>query len=171
MNTKQYQQQAKRTCASLGSKELDLAHMALGINTEVVELEEAIEKDDLVNIKEEIGDLFFYVANAFTFLNVEMPNMSYLIPTEKNYIRELYKITANFQDTVKKHIAYGKKLDNNALTEIQFAVMELITYYNFDGSKILDKNIEKLKSRFPEKFTTEKALNRDLKTEREILEK
>ncbi|MBT5073489.1 MAG: hypothetical protein HOH19_08390 [Kordiimonadaceae bacterium] len=31
-------------------------------------------------------------------------------------------------------------------------------------------NINKLKARFPEKFTQEKAYNRDLDTERDILE-
>ena len=35
----------------------------------------------------------------------------------------------------------------------------------------LQNNIDKLKARFPEKFTSEKAINRDLKTERKELEK
>jgi hypothetical protein len=36
--------------------------------------------------------------------------------------------------------------------------------------KICEINIKKLQARYPEKFTTEKAINRDLKTERTILE-
>jgi hypothetical protein len=36
--------------------------------------------------------------------------------------------------------------------------------------KICEINIKKLQARYPEKFTTEKAVNRDLKTERTILE-
>ena len=35
---------------------------------------------------------------------------------------------------------------------------------------VLDKNIKKLKARFPDKFTEEKAIERDIKTERGILE-
>ena len=40
-----------------------------------------------------------------------------------------------------------------------------------DWGDILENNIEKLKERFPEKFTNEDALNRDLDAERAILEK
>lgn len=39
-----------------------------------------------------------------------------------------------------------------------------------DFGKILETNIEKLRARYPEKFTSENAINRDLATEREILE-
>jgi len=40
-----------------------------------------------------------------------------------------------------------------------------------DWEKIFNTNIEKLRARYPEKFTSDKAINRDLETEREILEK
>ena len=40
----------------------------------------------------------------------------------------------------------------------------------FNIEDILQTNINKLQSRYPEKFTTEKALNRNLNVEREILE-
>lgn len=39
-----------------------------------------------------------------------------------------------------------------------------------DWDKILDTNIAKLKHRYPEKFTADRAINRDLETERRILE-
>jgi len=39
-----------------------------------------------------------------------------------------------------------------------------------DWEDILIKNIAKLKARFPDKFTSEDAINRDLDTEREILD-
>jgi hypothetical protein len=41
----------------------------------------------------------------------------------------------------------------------------------WDLHKLCEINIEKLKARYPEKFSTDKAVNRDLDTEREILEK
>jgi hypothetical protein len=51
----------------------------------------------------------------------------------------------------------------------------LLNYYceknNTNVSDILDKNINKLKARYGEKFSSERAINRDLETEREILEK
>lgn len=39
-----------------------------------------------------------------------------------------------------------------------------------DFDEVASTNINKLKARFPEKFTQDKAYNRDLETEREILE-
>jgi hypothetical protein len=42
--------------------------------------------------------------------------------------------------------------------------------YNTNVSDILDKNIAKLKARYGEKFSSERAINRDLETERTILE-
>ena len=44
-------------------------------------------------------------------------------------------------------------------------------YDGIDYEKSLENNINKLKVRFPEKFTEENALNRNLKEERKVLEK
>jgi hypothetical protein len=44
-------------------------------------------------------------------------------------------------------------------------------YADLDFWQILTNNIEKLKVRFPEKFNQDKALNRDLDSERKKLEK
>ena len=170
MNTQQYQQQAKRTCASLGRHELDLSHMALGLNSEIVELDEAINNKDFVNIKEEIGDCFFYLINTFYFLNVEATNMSYLIPVGDDHVKQLYNLVSEYQNDLKRHIAYGKGLKTVNLNQVQMKLMEIVTLYDFDLTEILDKNIAKLKKRFPDKFTQDKAINRDTNAERKILE-
>lgn len=39
-----------------------------------------------------------------------------------------------------------------------------------DFGSVMERNIEKLKARYPDKFTEDKATNRDLDTERKILE-
>lgn len=79
-----------------------------------------------------------------------------------------------FLDALKKHIFYGKKLDRVNLAE---EVGDLFWYtaiiadeLGFDFESVMDKNIKKLKARYGEKFSKEKAEKRDLKTEREILE-
>lgn len=82
--------------------------------------------------------------------------------------------TAEFTDALKKAIFYGKTLDVVNLKEeigdllwyVSIAMDELGTNYEHEMERV----IEKLKARYPEKFTEEKAENRDLKTEREILE-
>ena len=57
MNFKEYQEQAKRTCPSLGSEKLDLAHMVLGIHSEY---NEWISSTDDINESEEIADMLWY---------------------------------------------------------------------------------------------------------------
>ena len=79
-----------------------------------------------------------------------------------------------FVDALKKHIFYGADLDAINLAEetgdslwyIAVAVDALETTFK----DIKEKNIAKLKSRFPDSFKKVDALNRDLETERKILE-
>jgi len=80
-----------------------------------------------------------------------------------------------FVDMIKKHIYYGKALDVvNAKEElsdcswyIALALNELKTTMN----EVLTLNINKLKLRYPAKFSSEAAINRDVVAERELLEK
>lgn len=79
------------------------------------------------------------------------------------------------QDVYKKHLAYGKPIDEvNEKEEIGDLMWYIINHCNnkgWDLEEILETNIKKLKARFPNKFTKEKAINRTLDVEREILEK
>jgi len=45
-----------------------------------------------------------------------------------------------------------------------------MNYYNIDIKGSFDINISKLKARYGDKFTSERAINRDLEKERKILE-
>ena len=80
-----------------------------------------------------------------------------------------------FQDMLKKHVFYGKPLDEVNLKE---EIGDLLWYcaialeaLDTDFQAVMQTNIDKLKARYPEKFTEEKAENRDLAKERKILEK
>lgn len=79
------------------------------------------------------------------------------------------------QDALKKHLIYGKSLDVvNVLEEAQDCLWYLAVILHACGSSFEDafeRNIAKLHARFPDKFTEDKALNRDLDAEREALEK
>jgi len=82
--------------------------------------------------------------------------------------------TAEFTDALKKSLFYGKPLDVVNLKEelgdlmwyMAIAFDELGTDFETEKNRV----IKKLKARFPEKFTNDKAENRDLITERKILE-
>lgn len=179
MGLENYQQQAKRTCASLGSYKLDLAHMVLGIVSEHEEYLKALVEGDAINQKEELADICWYVANyceirGYEFYNILKNNKNLFEPKEDwiNKVSFFDVYVSKLADYVKKFIAYGKEIDKVKEVEALSAILYSITleecYFNFERD--LDKNIKKLQARFPEKFTEEKALNRDLKTERKILE-
>ena len=77
-------------------------------------------------------------------------------------------------DAYKKHFAYGKELDvvnvGEEIADIMWYISNLSRMLNIDFDDILQKNIDKLKARYPEKFTQENAINRNLDAERDILE-
>lgn len=79
-----------------------------------------------------------------------------------------------FIDQLKKHLMYGKNLDavnlREELGDLLWYISRALTELDTTFEAVMAKNIEKLKARFPEKFIEAKALNRDLKTERNILE-
>lgn len=81
---------------------------------------------------------------------------------------------AEIADVYKKHIAYGKELDlvniKEEIGDAMWYFANLCNFHGWDLRDILDTNINKLKIRYPEKFTSENALNRDLVKEREVLE-
>jgi NTP pyrophosphatase (non-canonical NTP hydrolase) len=77
-------------------------------------------------------------------------------------------------DALKKHIIYGKELDEiNVLEENGD-----LSWYQAIGlsaikrgmSEALERNIAKLRARYGDKFDADKALNRDLAAERKALE-
>jgi hypothetical protein len=121
-----------------------------------------------------------YVKNA---LQTEAPITPELIErlTDTRTIRLLHvgmglcTEAAEFVDMLKKHIFYGKKLDIVNLQE-EIGDSDWYSAIGIDAlettfEEILTTNIAKLRARYPEKFTEEAAINRNLKLEREVLEK
>lgn len=118
---KDYVQDAIRTESNLGEivltpRQTRLLHGVMGIGTEAGEMLDQFKRHifykkplDLVNVEEEIGDIFWYCALLCDEMQV-----------------------------------------------------------SFSG--IMKKNIAKLKARYPDKFDSEKALNRNLEEERKALE-
>lgn len=78
-------------------------------------------------------------------------------------------------DAVKKGMYYGKPMDyvniREEIGDLLWYMALIIDEMGWSFEQIMEENINKLKTRYPEKFTEEKAINRDLETERKILEK
>ena len=73
-----------------------------------------------------------------------------------------------------KTLVYNDKFDRVNLSEeigdIMWYIALLCTANNLSLENIMQQNIDKLKLRYPEKFTEEHANIRDLKKERKFLE-
>jgi len=121
-----------------------------------------------------------YVENVVRSESVDFPKIRERLK-EKRLIRLLHCAmglcteAGEFMDHLKKHIFYGAELDPVNMIEelgdnqwyVGVGVDELEAKFN----EMLQKNIDKLRARYPEKFEPEQAINRDLKKERSILEK
>lgn len=170
---KQYQKFAARTCADLGKKKLNNLHMKMGLITELAEAIDvykkkiAYKKDiDYVNLQEElIGDVLWYAVNYCRINKIALPVMpEALLESQKpSYTDEGY--VNILIDLVKLSLKPKKNIPM-----IIIKIFILSTYLNFDFYQSLTNNINKLMVRYPEKFDTDKAINRDLKTERKRLE-
>ena len=81
---------------------------------------------------------------------------------------------AEIQDALKKHYFYGKPLDKVNLAEemgdVFWYLAILADELGVSFEETMDKNIAKLKKRYGEKFTNDKAINRNVAEERKILE-
>ena len=81
---------------------------------------------------------------------------------------------AEIADVYKKHIASRKELDlvniKEELGDTMFYIANMCNLHGWDLRDILQTNIDKLKTRYPDKFTNELAINRNLDAERLVLE-
>ena len=203
MTFKQYTTGALRTESTLSplAPEVEgrglsnrLYHAILGLCTEMHEVYDAIElKDpntwDNVNILEEFGDQFWYLAIAADELKItkqindfkgeQIDQVTLCNPMSKYiFIKNLRQLQAGLLDTCKKVMFYGKQLDLEVVKENIFTqylmtrgIIELISQDPETIYSVMHINLAKLKQRYPDKFDGYKAEIRDLEAERAILEK
>lgn len=187
MNWIEYLPLAEKTLSSQFNCEDDfhqkILHAIIGCLTEVEEILENYEDHKLItdinkqgSIAEESADIFWYLSILFRELNIE--NYDYNLENKSdnpfNTLLSFTKVSLRFLDLLKKKIYYNKEIDKEVMKELSIKMHALLTYYceqyNTDIDMILEKNINKLKARYGDKFTSEKAINRDLNVEKEILE-
>jgi len=82
--------------------------------------------------------------------------------------------SGEFLDALKKHFFYGKPLDLVNLREecgdlFWYLAIIADTLGEANFTNMLQTNIAKLRERYPEKFTDEKAVNRNLAAEYQVL--
>lgn len=153
-----------------------LLHAVIGILTEMEELlENHSGSEDDVNRGEELADIFWYISIISRKYDIQIPpTVSSSIDNPFEICINIIKVTLKMLDFLKKKLYYNKAINEDLLTTYTNEVIALISVYasiyNIDIPSILETNIAKLKARYGDKFTSERAINRDLETERIILE-
>lgn len=177
MNLKEYQIEANRTCPNIGSDAVNLSHMALGMFSEFSEMVDSVETGDRINIAEEVADFYWYLANYCTIRNYDLSfiNENKVVIDGFECNDFFYNISI-LQDFVKKYLAYGKEINKEEEVWVIQCLMDnidemFIDSFDIDLELSLQNNIDKLKIRYPDKFTKENAINRNLDAERIELEK
>lgn len=101
-----------------------------------------------------------YQKLAMTTLNKELDKKDVLI----NGVMGLCGEAGEAIDIVKKHLAQGHDLDRehliDELGDVAWYIAETAYALDVDLSEVLERNINKLKKRYPDGFDKEKSINR-----------
>jgi NTP pyrophosphatase (non-canonical NTP hydrolase) len=189
MKVQSYQECVKRTNVDLGSDKLNIAHMALGIASELAEIVECVTKKDidLTNLEEEIGDGFWYGFNYANIRNIEILDNIFDIEFSHGDLNDITQYGGELADIAKRLLAYGQSFEaqeekrhscskkffmteEEILNKYLNSLGALAKYNGLNPEVIMGKNITKLYIRYKDKFSEDAALVRDLEAERLVLE-
>ena len=157
-------------------------HGLVGIKSEYGELLSALKKEvygvgiDTVNIGEEIGDIQWFIAILLDYLDEtkyfssdfiysNLSDTSNLIQSYNDII-ELAPKTTNVNEASRSAVKLLREVH-----EWNSYCLGTCQFLGLDINKVREANISKLKNRYPDKYTDERASNRDLTKERNGLEK
>lgn len=178
MTLAEYQVAVQRTMPDLGSLQLNKIHMIMGMNSEFNEL--YLAPDD-INRAEELTDINWYMNNYANLLGIDLVkedfkfynNYFYFALPKDNYMEMLQVEISILTDLEKKMFAYKKPIEVEQLQEqlilIAKRLNDCYAYFHSNPFVGMERNIAKLKARFPEKFNEHDANNRNLEKERKIL--
>lgn len=192
MNLQEYAPQALRTAKLMDERSM-LLHGALGVMTEAGEFAHTagvyfrspLNPFDFTNAVEELGDgcwFGVYTANA---IGLDLPDLALIFDQVAGDILQCtgqpdacdlavdalyYSAEAEKIGTaVKAHVFYGKDLDRAALTLALFdyfkQIYRLSVVIGVDFTSVLEQNVEKLRKRYPAKYSDEQAISRADKTD------
>lgn len=169
-----------------------LLHGAIGLASELAEIREMAQKVEIdeVNLKEEMGDLCWYMGIMISELafnpedifkerriNARIASLQSDLRRQhlNMHIDGMTIDIGEMVDLLKKNLMYGKELNVEGIKEklhsLSCEIEAALNVYDMSSDQARERNIQKLRARYGQKFTEAAALERDLKIEREILEK
>lgn len=169
--------------------ELDFArllHGAIGVVTESAELLEGLlvsaggAQIDATNLKEEIGDVLFYLVLGYDAVGADADHIAITVrsatgPSGLRHAAVLLSTKAGeLMDECKRCLFYGKKPDLTKIKERLSAVTEMLDKVlvasGLTIQQVAEANVNKLSVRYGDKFSKDAALSRDSDAERKALE-
>lgn len=172
LDLREYQELAARTNVDLGSPQANVQHMRLGIFTEFGEIVDIFKRKfaygkevDVDHLSEEIGDLFWYLANLHNITEraffTRVPDNN-LISKQAETLEQAREALLGIDPV---------EVISQDVEVLMFIGYDIALAYELDIHEILEKNVAKLKERYPEGFNEDDAVNRDLEAEAEVLGK
>lgn len=168
---------------------IDILHGVFGIAGEISEIHEAFDDVfyddrhvDLVNLQEEMGDICWYIANLSNALGYTpsweyYPNKGDGKPDYASFlikVNKLSKISGKMVDSCKRKVYYGVEIDEESfkthIDSIIKVVCQACENLTTTLENVQEKNVNKLRERYGDKFSEKSATERNLDKEREILE-
>jgi NTP pyrophosphatase (non-canonical NTP hydrolase) len=160
-----------------------LNHAQLGILSEYAELKDD-SGSDAINYLEEFGDLAWYLNLACDALDISLDELQEITPIPEFEEIDLIGILGgHLADKVKRLLFYGTTLDKvqktgltlreditSLLAGLKYCLLTGCSEYGLDIEEVLERNIDKLSARYPDKFSSERALDRDLNKEKLALD-
>ena len=169
----EFQKLSKRTAPFgaevVNKQEFDwfISNYSLGLVGETLELWEVLGTHSKVQTADEFekayedfvkesGDVWHYLVNLLSVLGETFDPEKVYDPE-----KELIYVVGDFVEMVKKKVYHGHEFGNFLLVSKLYGVAyELIDQSGMNLKEILDTNVEKLKKRYPDRFTTEDSVAR-----------
>lgn len=187
MNLKEYQQAALRTESKIEKLELNKEFVTLALKLFVVasEILDGVKKEvyyknpKKLNEKlyTQLGEVFEHfnamddIENGETRGDIEVVSLD---PRVFHGIVGIATEAGELAEVLVKNLEHDTPVDainvQEELADQSWYTAILNDALNLDWEEGLQRNINKLRKRFPEKYTDENAVNRDLQAEREALE-
>ena len=172
--------------AELTTRPIRLLHASIGMQGDLAEVSEVlnpsvyaklVDMDD-THLIEEIGDMLWYCAEAANAADLSLDygqaRYSWRGPTKAFF--DLTNVVGSTSYMIEKWLWYGQPFSAEAyrdnLGNILSVLYAFCHWIGVTPEGAMKRNIAKLRKRFPEKYSDEKALeaNRDREAERKILE-
>lgn len=163
MNLIEYQKLTSRTNTDLGSPAINAAHVTLGIVGEFGEFDVALSYTNFNIGKEEInkegGDILWYTSELANIFNLELKEEEFNL-----HRTGVEGSISEISETIKKFLAYNKEVNTERLSKHLNNIVAYVAWHledhGFNLATCLHDNIEKLRKRFPDSFSSKMALKK-----------